>query len=59
MGADLCPTVCSFFKMVKKKVNNSTVEAALKVGKVPHIEEVCERMVEKFREKQEVLKKNK
>ena len=51
MGADLCPTVCSFLEVVEEKVDNSTVEAALEVGKVPHIKEGVKRMVEKFRKK--------
>ena len=35
VGADLCPTVCSFLEVVEEKVDNSTVETALEVGKVP------------------------
>ena len=37
MGADLSPTICSFLEVVEEDVDNSTVEAALEVGKVPHI----------------------
>ena len=59
MGADLCPTVCSFLEVIEEKVDNSTVEAALEVGKVPHIKEGVKTMVEKFWKKQEGLKKNK
>ena len=59
MGAYLCPTVCSFLEVEVEQVDNSTVEAALKVGKFSHIKEGVKRMVEKFRKKQEGSKKNK
>ena len=59
MGADLCPTVCSFLGVVEEKVDNSTVKVTLGVGKVPHSKEGLKRMVENFRKKQEGLKKNK
>ena len=56
MGADLCPTVCSFLEVVEEKVDTSTVEAALEVGKVPQVKEGVKRVVEKFQKKQEGLK---
>ena len=43
----------------REKVDNSTVEVALEVDKVPHIKEGVKRMVEKFWKKQEGLKKSK
>ena len=58
MGADLCPPVCSFLQVIEEKVDNSTVDRALEVGKVPHIKECVKRLVEKFQKKQEGLKKN-
>ena len=39
VGADRCPTVCFFLEVIEEKVDNSTLEAALEVGKVPHIKE--------------------
>ena len=59
MGADLGPTICSFLEVVEEDADNSIVEAALEVGKVPHIKEGVKMMVEKFQKKQERLKKNK
>ena len=58
MGADLCPTICSFFEVVEEDADNSIVEATLEVGKVPHIKEGVKMMVVKLRKKQEGLKKN-
>ena len=46
----------SFLEVVEEKVDNRTVEAALKVGKVPHIKEGVKRIVEMFQKKQEGLK---
>ena len=57
MGADLCPTLWSFLEVLEEKIDNSTVEAALEVGKVPHIKEGVKRIVEKFQKKQEDDKK--
>ena len=59
MAADPCPTVCSFLEVVEEKVDSSTVEAALEVGKFSHIIEGVKRVVEKFWKKQEGLKKSK
>ena len=59
MVGDLSPTICSFLEVVEEDVDNSIVEAALEVGKVPHIKEGVKMMVEKFQKKQEGLKKRK
>ena len=56
MGADLSPTTCSLFEVIEEDADNSIIEAALDVGKVPHIKEGVKMMVGKFWKKQELLK---
>ena len=50
MGADLSLTICSFLEVVQEDVDNSTVEVALEVDKVPHTKEGVKMMVETFQE---------
>ena len=59
MGADLCPTICSFLEVVEEDADNSIIEAAVEVGKVPHIRKGVKRMVENFRKETRRLKEEK
>ena len=59
MGADLCPTVCSFLEVVERNVDNSTVEAALGEGQGSTHQKMCEKDGWTFQKNEQSLNQNK
>lgn len=49
-GADLAPAITEFFAISEEEVDSSAVFELLEVGPAPPIEEIVEKLVEKYRE---------